>query len=369
MANKKKSKTFLIKHKKTRRQQREFDGLSVPLRHLPDNFSRISITCLSCGTIFRPDWFKKHEISMEPVKPKVETKGVEYTGPKRWILSHVPQKCPKCEAIVMIKLPVNKMRTKGCLFGDDADRNYQNKKVSIYSLIGADQSLLPDLDNKVRDVKQKLLPLMPENAWKIHMKDMWAGNSREKHPVYQNLSFNDVVGFADKLLALIKKSNLFIYNIAAISIQNIPSNRKVQNRLRDEEYILLVLNAIDEWTTKNAQPSIFFDSEKDSNANETIHGWARDTFKGTQYSLLYGFLSKGIEIPEPKFVSPASFPGLELADFVSFTIARYYFRMWQGKELEIDPKDFGLVTYLGYDSNGNLLWRRQEGYPWDEFYH
>ena len=84
------------------------------------------------------------------------------------------------------------------------------------------------------------------------------------------------------------------------------------------------MNAIDEWTEKNAQPNIFFDSEKDSKANETIHSWARNTFKGSQYSLLYGFLSKGIEIPEPKFISPASFPGLEVADFVSFTIARYY---------------------------------------------
>ena len=127
--------------------------------------------------------------------------------------------------------------------------------------------------------------------------------------------------------------------------------------------------AIDEWTTKNAQPNIFFDSEKNTNANETIHGWARDTFKGSQYSLLYGFLSKGIEIPEPKFVVPASFPGLEIADLVSFIIGRYYLRMWQGKEIEIDPIKLGLVTYLGFNPKGDLLWKRQEGYPWHLFSH
>ncbi len=58
-----------------------------------------------------------------------------------------------------------------------------------------------------------------------------------------------------------------------------------------------------------------------------------------------------------------------MADFVSFAIARYYLRMWQGKEIEIDPKDMGPVTYLGYDGNGHLLWKRQEGYPWDQFIH
>ncbi|MFA6412172.1 MAG: hypothetical protein WCW53_05690 [Syntrophales bacterium] len=148
-----------------------------------------------------------------------------------------------------------------------------------------------------------------------------------------------------------------------------PSGISDPNRLKNEAYILLILNAIDEWTEKNAQPNIFFDSEKESLASEVIHKWARDTFRGSQQSLLYGFLSKGIEIPEPKFVSPASSPGLEIADLVSFSIARFYDRMWKGKEIEIDPGRMGLVTYLGYASNGDLLWRRQEGYPWELFYH
>jgi hypothetical protein len=369
MAGKRKPKIFVAKHKKTKGQQREFDRLSVPLRHLPENLSRITITCPSCRTVFRPDWFKKQELPMTPVKPKFDRKGVEYKGPKRWILRKVPQKCPKCGADVMIPLPVNKMRTKGSLFGDDAERNYQNKKVSMYSLIGTDQSLLSIVENKIKGLKQKLFPSVPPNSWKIHMKDMWAGSSRKKHPVYKTLRRNDVISFVRELLMLIKESNLFIYNIASTTVQKNKGNRKVQKELRNEAYILLVLNAIEEWTAKNAQPNIFFDSEKNSQANVIIHGWARDTFKGSQYSLLYGFLSKGIEIPEPKFVPSASSPGLEVADFVSFTIARYYLRMWQGRRIEIDPKDMGLVTYLGYDSNGDLLWKRQEGYPWDQFVH
>jgi len=306
---------------------------------------------------------------MAPVKPKFETKGVEYTGPKRWILQQVSQKCPKCKNDVMIKLPVNKMKTEGSLFGDDAERNYEKKRVYIYSLIGADQRLLPEFEMKVKGVKQNLFPSISPDSWKIHMKDMWAGSSRKRHPVYQSLNFRDVTNFVNELLVLIRESNLFIYNIALTTVQNNLNDRKVQNQLRNEAYILLVMNTIDEWTTKKTQPNIFFDSEKDSKANETIHSWARDAFKGSQYSLLYGFLSKGIEIPEPKFVSPASFPGLEVADFVSFTIARYYYKRWEGKEIEIDPKDMGLITYLGYDFNGDVLCRRQEGYPWDQFHH
>lgn len=201
------------------------------------------------------------------------------------------------------------------------------------------------------------------------MKDMWAGSNRVKHPVFNKLSFSSLISFVDELLELISKSNLFIYNIAVTTVQDDLSKVKDQNQLRNEAYILLVLHAIDEWTSKSAQPNILFDSEKLSEANEIIHGWARDLFKGSQHSLLYAFLSKGIEIPEPIFVSPASYPGLEVADFVSFVIARYYFRMWQDKDIEVDPKDLGLVTYLRYDNVGDLLWRRQIGYPWDHFTH
>lgn len=305
---------------------------------------------------------------MIPVKPKF-AKGVPYTGPKRWILQSIIQACPRCNANVLLSLPTKKMRTKGSLFGDDAEREHKGRRVSVYSLVGADQSLLPDFETKVRRLKQSLLPAIQSDRWKLHMKDMWAGTNRARHPVYQALRMDDVIRFIEQVLTLIKESNLFVYNIALTDYEGRLSGRSGPNSLRDEAYILLVLNAINEWTDKNAQPNIFFDSEKASHANEVIHGWARDAFRGSQHSLLYGFLTKGIEIPEPKFVSPASVPGLEIADFVSFVIARFYDRMWKGKRVEIDPRLMGLVTYLGYDSNGDLLWRRQEGYPWEQFYH
>lgn len=364
-----KPKMFFVHHRPTRPQQVEVDRLSVSLRHLPQSLSSIKMTCPACKTVFPPDWFKKHETSMIPVKPKFETKGVPYTGPKRWILQSITQVCPRCGTHVPLPLPMNKIRTRGSLFGDDAEREHEGRKVYVYSLVGADQSLLPDFEMKVRTLKHRLLPAIPPDGWKIHMKDMWAGSSRAKHPVYQVLSLEDVLGFVDQALVLIKESNLFIYNVALTTDRGSPSSMSNPNGLKNEAYILLVLNAIDEWTEKNAQPSIFFDSEKYSQANEVIHGWARNIFRGSQHSILYGFLSKGIEIPEPKFVSPASFPGLEIADFVSFTIARFYDRMWKCREIEIDPGRMGLVTYLGYDSNGDLLWRRQEGYPWEQFYH
>lgn len=362
-------KIFFFKDNKTKHKRREYDRLSVALKYLPERLFAYRKSCAACGYQYQPDWFKKHEISMAPVKPKYETKGVDYTGPARWILKQVSQKCPNCNADITIDLPVNKIKGRGSLFGDDAKREYENKAVYVYSLIGADKCLLPDIENSIHGIKSELFPSLNPKSWKIHLKEMWSGSHRERHPIYQSLNFGDLQLFATKLMKLIKDTKPFVYNMAATIDIGLVLDKKDRDQLRNESYILLVMNAIDEWTEKSAQPTIYFDSEKDSKANQTVHGWARDTFTGSQLSLLYGFLSKGIEIPEPKFVSPGSFPCLELADFVSFTIARYYYRMWQGKEVDKDPAEMGFVTYLGYSVNGDLLWKRQEGYPWNEFHH
>lgn len=206
MSADRKPKTFFVHHRPTRRQQAEVDRISVPLRHLPQSLSSITMTCPTCKIGFPPGWFEKHEMPMIPVKPKFETKGISYTGPKRWILQSITQVCPRCGTHIPFSLPTNKMRTKGFLFGDDAEREHEARKVSVYSLVGADQSLLPDFEIEVRRLKQELLPAIPPDSWKVHMKDMWAGTSRAKHPVYRALNLADVIRFVDEMLALIKKA-------------------------------------------------------------------------------------------------------------------------------------------------------------------
>lgn len=364
---KRKPKVFNINHQRTKKQQRKYENISVPLSHLPESLSEMKLFCSNCSSSFQPAWFKKQELPIIPVKPKHEN-GADYTGPNRWIPTGVSQKCPHCESNVVVDIPSNTMKTKGSLYGDDAHRNYGQKHVFIYTLIGVDQNLLPELNNSVRELKEKICPSKSPKSWSLHMKKLWHGSHREKHDVFKQLNSGDVKNITTDICALIKKQNLFVYNIAL----SFAAGRKISKRnvaqLKSQAYILLVLNTIDEWTSKKAQPHIFFDAEKSSEANQVIHKWAQDAFIGSQHSLLYGFLAKGIEVPEPKFVKPASHPGLEVADFVSFIIARYYYLKWQGKHFDIDPAEMGLITYLGFDKQGHLLWRRQEGYPWDFFH-
>lgn len=369
MDKRRKRKIYLVKHRKTKLQQREFDRLSVLLRHLPERLLSIRVTCPTCSTKFKPDWFSKLPLPVTSVKPKFESPGIPYSGPARWPPQSISQVCPKCKSLARIRLPNHQMTTQGALFGDDASRENLDRKVYVYSLVGADQSLLPALERDVREAKRELLPDIDPDEWKIHMKDLWSGDNRKRNKAFKGLTFNEVRAFVDKILCIIRNEKVFVYNVAATAVPSEDVKKQKRSPLQNEAYLLLVMAAIDEWTEKKAQPRIFFDSEKDSTANQTIHAWARDPFRGSRHSLLYGHLSKGIEIPEPQFVQPGKYPGLELADFVSFLVARYYHRMWQKKPIEIDPRDMGLVTYFGYDARGNFFGRPKEGYPWDQFRH
>ena len=100
------------------------------LRHLPENLAKIKLCCPACTYSFEPSWFEKQKVPLTPVKPKYKTPGVKYTGPGRWIPMGIFQKCPRCRTNIYIKLPIKRLKTKGSLFGDEAQRTYDNKVVN-----------------------------------------------------------------------------------------------------------------------------------------------------------------------------------------------------------------------------------------------
>jgi hypothetical protein len=99
-----------------------------------------------------------------------------------------------------------------------------------------------------------------------------------------------------------------------------------------------------------------------------IDQWARDNFNSAQRQLLYTYLAKGITIPEPQFIKPASHPCSELADFISFWIRRYHVKRDRGEKCEIDPEKLGSITYYGFANTGDFLRLRRKGFPWSDFY-
>ncbi|MBI4325795.1 MAG: hypothetical protein HY674_11095 [Chloroflexi bacterium] len=145
---------------------------------------------------------------------------------------------------------------------------------------------------------------------------------------------------------------------------------KIQkDAVRSEAYSLFLLTIIEMLTKKGIQPNWIFDSDKKSDADKIIHQWARDAFYGIQVNLVYMLIANGISIPEPIFVRPASRPLLELADLVSFVIARYLARSLQRSNPELDPARLGQVFYSGFDSRqGDFVFQWSNRFPMQLFF-
>lgn len=330
--------------------------LDVPLRWLPPRLAIVTVACRKCGATLRPPWTHRLSRALIPMKPNDSSE----EDPGRWVPAGYPVACDGCGTKTLIEVPHKSAVTRCYLYGDESERSCDNPRrhVFMYSLVGACAPVLPSVADAVREAKRCLLPSAIPDSWRLHMKELTCGQKRKKDPRFASLSRRDVDAIIARLLDIVSGDEaIWVYNIAVRGF--------APGRAKYEAYLALLALVIDELTNQSAHPVLCFDSDRASRADSIVHGWARDLFRNSQYCLLYAFLTKGIEVPEPEFVQPGSHPCLELADLVGYVAARYYHHRWRGSTVEWEPKRLGKVMYAGVDGNGDLIYHRGDEYPWD----
>ncbi len=70
------------------------------------------------------------------------------------------------------------MTGKGLLFGDEAYRDYGSKFVYTYSLVGADDKLIANIDHSIKALKKRLCSSRDPNSWHFHMKELCRSDHR-----------------------------------------------------------------------------------------------------------------------------------------------------------------------------------------------
>ncbi|NHE56407.1 DUF3800 domain-containing protein [Cyclobacterium plantarum] len=331
------------------------------LKFIPHELDRIRLNCKGCGVDFKPNWLEDRG---GPMLGRYNDKDGGYWGRSA---SFVP--CSNCGEKSSIEIPTSDLKSRVHLFGDEAYRPIgKSGMVYCYSVVGASEPFLGEIEKLLIDIKKKLQPELPPTSWKIHMKNLWSGQQRKKIVAFENWNFDHVMDLINQVSQLFDYmgDKLFKANIA---LPGIPGTRNPKvgfsEYIRNEAYVLLMSTVVHQMTKLGGQPIIFFDAEKKSDSDIIIQKWAKDIFINTQNTLFFSFMSKGIEIPEPKFIQPGSTPLSELADFISFIMARYHFRIFDNKKPEIDPKLLGNVMYMTFSDNGKkLLYQTQTGYPW-----
>ena len=266
--------------------------------------------------------------------------------------------CPECKARVTVRFPQHKSR-KGelLLFGDEAYRDSipPGTFVWTYTLVGASPVIVESINQAIRDLKTDLCPHLSPNEWRFHMVELL--NNPRRHPVFANWPFDKRLSVIQSLSDLMLRLNeqLFIFNLAVTHKLGV----KTLETARAFSFVHLIMKLIDENTSIGLQPNFVFDQDKSFKAAKKFYLENKNTF-------LFAFISRCIPIPEPQFVSPGSQPCLELADFVSYIIARFHSRKWQDKQIDIDPGSFGKAFYFGFAKN-QMIRLFQQGYPWLEF--
>ncbi len=300
------------------------------VKFVPKNLLTKRFKCTNCKSLFAPDWLKPRGFPMG----SIEAQEGGY-----WVRLTAQERCPSCSQYVEISLPVVERKARVLLFGDEAARPLNNGDGALlytYSLVGTSNPFIADIESEIRELKRGLCPEIDELVGGI----------------------GEIIRGAD--------NKLFKYNIVlAGQPQNPNEKREFEDYVQREAYILLLMQVIDNVTGMGGQPVINLDSQKSSKANTIIHQWARDAFQHGQGNLLYSFLTHSIFVPAPVFVPPASHPLLEVADFMSFAVARHHYRVFYGAAPEIDLKILGDVMYTTFSDDGEeLLFQSSVGYPW-----
>ncbi len=319
---------------------------------LPELLLSLKFKCEN-GHDFYPDWLKKCR-PQTPVRAKAGGFFIPVTR---------TETCNVCGGKVSISLPTQKIKGSGSFFGDEAMRESGENYIVTYSVVQkpTGTTFQEDLFSDLAKAKQKLCPKLNPNAWVIHCKDLHDGRLRKRSSDFSDLSKGDINGFFYELAELISKHKLTVWNAAYVLPKPARFTKREAQDAKTVVYGALLLKVIVDCSESGIMPHLFFErTEKD--------GWAKRQFNGMLHTMMWPFITKGVPIPTPKFVSPDFDPVLELADFVSFVIARYLFvreerKRGESKDFDIDPATLGHVRYSHVTSKEHTIHATQVGYP------
>lgn len=326
---------------------------------VPQELLESRFNCIKCGKSSKIDWLRK----------RVDTIGAIESNDKSTYLVRLTafEECEHCNSSNEIMVPNSIQKDKFYLFGDEAFRDIGDSIFYTYSLIGTSSSFIDEIEKELFEMKKIVDPNSNPADWKIHFKEIWSGQKRNNHPIFNNWTLKNTNNLLEGISNLFQKFGSKIYktNVSLMAGKgNLNNNQHLNEVLRNESYLLLCMNTIDLLTKNSCQPIIIFDADKESNSEIVIQKWAKDAFSDGCNNLMYSFISRGILIPEPIFVKPASKPLLELADALSFAVARYNFKVLNGNAPEIDPKIFGSVNYCTLRNNGKIFFNKNSiGFP------
>jgi hypothetical protein len=140
---------------------------------------------------------------------------------------------------------------------------------------------------------------------------------------------------------------------------------KAQNQ---ELFAFSLISSLDEMRRHEVTPQWIFDNVQDTSSRPKTEGWAQEVFLGLQYTRLFTWLSSGSVVFAPEFDKPGSHYLSEIADFVSYSVAREFEKAIRGDRSEFPTSLLGFGSYQGMIQDGSVLSEWTRGLPLMKFF-
>lgn len=335
-----------------------YDNVKVGLFHFPQELKNKKLVCKN-GHKFTPNWLHK----TYPYTVFYKNNGI-------YQLDGCNVKCPTCNEDSNFDINLKNYKTDLDVFGDEAFRtNIDNKSAIVYSFVSfsgsknAKELFILDLLKIKHSLVKSLAPL----DWTIHMKDLMNSSQRRKKSHLLSLKLEDIKIEINEILKLISKSvsrgDLNLYSaVGIVELKDFQKEKKIREHCKTHQFNAALMHIIRESTSNELAPKFYFEESSDDS-------WAEKLLDSGRCTLVWPYITHGIPVKSPEFVSPSSSIFLEIADILAYIISRYLFCLGKTveekkrKEPDFLPSKLGTIRYILTDGKGDLFIETSKKFP------
>ncbi|WP_143522605.1 DUF3800 domain-containing protein [Pseudomonas sp. 2822-17] len=331
----------------------EYDKCEVRLKHVPEEWLAINFHC-DQGHDFSVDWLAK-----TPPSSVFEVEG----GLLRQ--ATYGTFCTVCGAPYQMPIHNAKYVRDADIFGDEAFRFVDGKSIFCYTFVGfvGAQKSEKKFKREYSKIKARLAPAVCPDEWVLHVTELLSSDKRRKNKYLSHLNGDQALKGLREIARLIGKfsslSHLNVYNAVSILLGDAKGRGKAS--VLDSVYSSVLMRVVSEYTASGVAPKFYFE-------RTGADGWAKNLFDGGRLTLLWTRIANGLPVMSPVFVPPSHSFYLEIADVVSFLVARYLYCVGsraEGRmvESDIDPSLLGKLRYVWTDGDGHWNLSHTTGFP------
>lgn len=327
--------------------------------------------CPKCNSDVQVPWLEKMEFPKQPIQPT--------GGGGHFVPVSFPLTCVFCSDSFDARVTILKNESKWFLYGDEAGRyivdplnQYSQRPLNFFciTLVGMHNSKQNRLKKRINKIKRKIVPDSDPETWSHHFTKIWSSSPNSGE--YNLRNKEEKIKHAKEFAKIIRQSRpeLVTFNISGcLYSPESAKDRSVHiNHQKQDVFAQSILTTLKQMRAHNKSVEWIFDNIKDTTDGKRTEGWAEECFLGLQYTPLFTWLSAGAAIVKPSFVEPGTHYLLEVADFISYCVAREFERSIRGKEVEFPSSLLGKGFYQGTIANGNVLYMWNNGLPLKKFY-